>query len=824
MASEEKTSVFREDKLRAIDEAIGAAIEQGDIPGAVLWLESKGEAYHKAYGSRMTDPSTEKMTEDTVFDLASLTKVLATAPSILKLHERGKIDLDAPISEYLPEFLDGGVLPDANPEKPGDREFTEEEKAELVTPEQREEITVTMLLTHQSGLPPGIFLRDKDFWGHEEGVRRALSIGLKDRPGTRFRYSDVNFILLGEIVRRVSGQRLDEFAHEHFYSPLGMGDTLFQPPARGLTRIAPTTVIDGYGLLRGLVHDPTARRMEGVAGHAGLFSTAADVATFLRTVLGGGALGGVRVLEEETVELSLRNHLPESFGFARGLGWDISSGFAHQRGERFPRQGFGHTGWTGTSFWADPASGTFVILLANRNHPSEAGRTKQLRIEVGTLAGEAVGYTEPVPLSAGEAKKVPGSSSGGPAGEGSRVAPVAGADVVARTAPIARTAAGDGPEVLSGIDVLETEDFARLSGARVGLITNHTGINRQRRSTIDLLDEAPGVDLVALFSPEHGIRGNLETSSIGDGVDDATGLPIHSLYKSKERKPTTGQLKGISTLVFDIQDIGCRFYTYISTMGLSMEAAAEAGIRFVVLDRVNPIGGEIVDGPVRMGEGNNFTAFHDIPVQHGMTAGELARMFREERELDLELEVVALEGWNPAMRFDETGLPWVNPSPNMRNLTEALLYPGVGLIEFTNLSVGRGTPTPFELVGAPWIDHGRFNALLEEEDLPGLRLLPIRFTPQASRYEREDCGGVRFRISDRDVFRPLDLGLALARAIHELYPDTYDLAEKGNVLLRHPPTLEALLAGASNEEIRAGWEPELENFLKRRENFLLYGR
>ncbi|MEM9280242.1 MAG: exo-beta-N-acetylmuramidase NamZ domain-containing protein [Verrucomicrobiota bacterium] len=777
-------SGFNQRKLDQIGRVIETAIEEGKLPGAVLWIESKGEVYCQAYGHRSIWPSYEPMTVDTVFDVASLTKVLATTPAILHLVDQEKLDLDAPVSLYLPEFLEGGVRP--------------EPKDETLVPEDRERVTVRDLLTHQSGLPPGIFLSERDFWGHEAGVRRALTIGLLDKPKTVFRYSDVNFILLGEIVRRVSGMRIDRFVDEVFFSPMRLGQSGFVPTSQLHRRIAPTTKIEGYGLIRGQVHDPTARRMQGVAGHAGLFATVEEVAALTRLMLNRGRVGELQLLSEAAVEEATQNQLPETFEISRGLGWDISSPYAYQRGERFPREGFGHTGWTGTSVWVDPASETFVILLANRNHPAEGTSIKPLRIEVGTLAGEAVGYTRAVPLAEREEEETEDSFH-------------------------AVAAGGDGA-VLNGIDVLERDGFSALAGLRVGLVTNQTGINRQRRSTADLLAESPEVNLVALFSPEHGIRGVLEQDSVDDGRDLGTGLPIFSLYKSDSRKPTEAQLEGLDALVFDIQDIGCRFYTYVSTMGLAMEAAGEAGKKFIVLDRVNPIGGEVVDGPIRSGRGNDFVAFHDIPVQHGMTVGELAKMFREERGIEIDLQVIPVEGWHPSLRFDDTGLPWINPSPNIRSATQATLYPGVGLIEFTNVSVGRGTLTPFEHVGAPYIHEGRLAQRLREEDLPGIIFLPTRFTPDASVYEGEDCGGVRFVISDRDQLRPLDLGLALMRSLYDLHPGTFSLEEKGDVLLRHQPTLEAVLDGKSIEAVREGWQPELDHFLKRREAFLLYPR
>ncbi|MEM7603568.1 MAG: serine hydrolase, partial [Verrucomicrobiota bacterium] len=454
---------LQSEKLSQIDRAVETAISDGQIPGAVLWLESKGEVYHRAYGNRMVSPGAEKMTKDTIFDVASLTKVLATTPAILHLAEGGRLDIESPVSRYLPEFLEGGVR-----EEPKDPE---------VTVEDRKTITLKHLLTHQSGLPPGIFLSEEDFWGHDEGARRASMIGLTERPGTRFRYSDINFILLGEIVARVSGQRLDEYVEANLLGPLGMSASGFLPTGLAQPRIAPTEELKGFGLLRGIVHDPTARRMQGVAGHAGLFSTAQDIAIFLRVLMKGKPVSGNPILSHSTLQVATTNQLPESLEIARGLGWDIGSGFAYQRGEKFPTGGYGHTGWTGTSIWVDPASETFVILLANRNHPSESGRIRDLRIQVGTLAAEAVGYTQPSPLS-----------------EAAMVVPENGQ---------VQTAAGEGGGVLNGVDVLERNGFDVLKGLKIGLITNQTGITRSRRSTIDLLASAENVDLRALFSPEH---------------------------------------------------------------------------------------------------------------------------------------------------------------------------------------------------------------------------------------------------------------------------------------------------------------------------------
>jgi uncharacterized protein YbbC (DUF1343 family)/CubicO group peptidase (beta-lactamase class C family) len=772
---------FAAEKRQKIDAAINEAIKAGEIPGAVLWLESQGRVYQQAYGQKVKFPESAAMTLDTIFDLASLTKVLATAPSILHLYEAGRLDLNAPICQYLPEFRAGG-----NAELPVNVPTTAAD---------REKITVLHLLSHQSGLPPSISLTHKEFWGEEAGLRRALAINLVESPTTRFRYSDVNYILLGEIVRRISGERVDRYAATHLFNPLGMKQTAFMPDREWLPKIAPTTFIPDYGLLRGEVHDPVCRRMGGVAGHAGLFSTAEDVARFCRIWVDPGQ----KIFKAETLALATRPHTPEALKAPRGLGWDISSQFAVQRGEKFPLDGFGHTGWTGTSIWIDPKSQTFVILLANRNHPQESGKIRDLRFQIGTLAAEAVGYVEKVePLKATALDDLDRSG---------------------------QTAGGTAEVVRNGIDVLQENNFAPLAGMKIGLITNHTGINNARRSTIDLLADAPNVTLKRLFSPEHGIRGTLETDSISDEIDKKTGLPIISLYKIEGRKPTPEQLADLDALVFDIQDIGCRFYTYISTMGLAMEAASENGKKFIVLDRVNPIGGVVCDGPLREGPGNDFVAFHDIPVQHGLTVGELARLFKAERGLArLELLIIPVEGWKPAMYFDQTGLPWVNPSPNIRSLTQALLYPGVGLLEFTNLSVGRGTNTPFEIVGAPWITEGRLVDRLNDEKLPGILFVPVRFTPESSVYQNEDCGGVRMIVTDRSVLKPIDVGLAIGRAVLADYSETFDLGEQGNKLLRSPETHSKWLQGQSTKTIRKDWDKPLKQFKKRTQNALIYKR
>ena len=410
--------------------------------------------------------------------------------------------------------------------------------------------------------------------------------------------------------------------------------------------------------MQGEVHDPRAFRLGGVAGHAGLFSTAEDLALFAQMMLEHGRADGKQILAWRTVDVMTADY-PVSSG-VRGLGWDKRTGYSSNRGDLMTQQAFGHGGFTGTSMWIDPGLDLFVIFLSNRVHPDGKGAVNRLAGRIGSIAAAAI--------------ESPGESS--------TLAPHTGVE-----------------QVLCGIDVLQRDKFRQLDGKRAGLITNQTGINADGVTTARLLHDAPNVQLVALFSPEHGLQGKLDIPEIKDDQDTVTGLRVFSLY-GKTRRPTAEDLRGIDTLVFDIQDIGTRFYTYISTMGYAMEMAAQQHLTFVVLDRPNPINGVDVGGPVLDEGQQSFVGYHPIPVRHGMTVGELAELFRHELKLPVDLHVVTMEGWRRADYFDRTGLLWVNPSPNMRSLNEAFLYPGIGLLETTNLSVGRGTDTPFEVLGA----------------------------------------------------------------------------------------------------------------------------
>jgi CubicO group peptidase (beta-lactamase class C family) len=353
-------TVFHADKLAEMDAAINAAIADHRCPGGVLWLEHDGVAYHKAFGNRALVPAIEPMTEDTIFDAASLTKVTATTPAIMLLIQRGQVKLDAPVKTYIPEFTGG----------------------------DRDQVTVRELLTHTSGMPPDIETAT-DWHGWNTAIKMACAIKMAAAPATVYRYSDINFILLGEIVRRVSKMPLQVFVQKEIYRPLKMTDTGYLPPKSKLARVAPTEVVNGKPW-RGVVHDPTARHMGGVAGHAGLFFTTSDLARYARMLLNDGELDGVRIFKPETVKLMTSQQTPPTVAVLHGLGWDIDSPYAGPRGKLFPLGSYGHTGWTGGSLWIDPYSKTFVIFLSNRNHPTEAGNVIGLRRKLGTLAAEAV--------------------------------------------------------------------------------------------------------------------------------------------------------------------------------------------------------------------------------------------------------------------------------------------------------------------------------------------------------------------------------------------------------------------------------------------------
>ena len=771
--------------LATLDSIVEKSIAADEIPGAVLVAGHRGRVvFRKAYGSRAVLPQREPMTVETVFDLASLTKVVATTSAVMKLVEQGKIRLNDPIARYIPEFatgLQGG----------------------------KNEITLRQLMTHTAGLSP-LPRRIAAPEGTEQVLKAIYDDTLVSPPGSRFRYSDSDFILLGELVRRVSGVSLDAFVARNVFAPLGMSHTRFRPPAEWLPRIAPTEEIDlpegakagsGRGrLLRGVVHDPRARSMGGVAGHAGLFSTADDLAIFCRMLLSGGvAPSGKRIFTAATVQKMTAPQTPPWSPTLRGLGWDMDSTYSSARGELFPLGSFGHTGFTGTSMWLDPASQTFVILLANSVHPYGRPAISSLRSRVATAVAAAL-------LPAGARADSPGFHQ------------ALAASLLERSVGAGRAPARNA-HTQAGIDVLVEENFVPLRGKRIGLITNHTGFDRSGRRTIDLLARAEDVKLAAIFSPEHGILGRAE-AKVPSSTDAATGLPIYSLY-GERRRPTDEMLSGLDALVFDIQDAGVRFYTYTTTMAYAMEEAAKRHIAFYVLDRPNPLGGEAIEGPMLDRDRLSFIGYFPMPVRYAMTLAELAQMFNAENRIACELHVIAMKDWRRQDMFEATGLVWVSPSPNLRSLNAALLYPGIELLQAGGISVGRGTDTPFELFGAPWIHASQLADYLNRRFVPGVRFVPTRFTPNAGLYKDELCEGISLVITDRASLHSMLMGLEVAAALAKLYPDHFAL-EKTITLLGSQAALERLKRGDAPGAIVADWADELESFKKVRAKYLLY--
>jgi uncharacterized protein YbbC (DUF1343 family)/CubicO group peptidase (beta-lactamase class C family) len=751
-------------RFAKIDQAARQEIAAGHVPGAVILVGYHDRiVYRKAFGKRALDPCPRPMRLDTIFDLASLTKVVATTNAIMQLVDQGLISLDAPAAKYWPAFAANG--------KGG--------------------ITIRQLLTHTSGLRAGMTSRVR--WSDYDGAMAAIALDHPvSIPGTRFRYSDVNFIVLGEIVRRVSHMPLNVYCAHKIFRPLGMKDTSFKPSLKLKSRIAPSD-FQGHGLRWGVVSDPTAYRMGGVAGHAGVFSTADDLALLAQMLIKGGESRGQRILSSQAVAAMTKPyHIPGS-STQRGLGWDIRSPYSKVFNAAFPKGSFGHTGYTGTAIWIDPRSETFLIILTDRLHPNGKGSVKPLRAKTAAAVAEAVPMGPPARVGLIDASDDPATMGRG---------------------------AGDGPDqVRPGIEVLAAKGFASLVGKNIGVITNHTGIDTSGRSTLNLLLRAPGVKVRAIFSPEHGLSGQLD-ERIASGQDAASGLPVYSLY-GQVKRPTARMLKGLDALVYDIQDVGTRFYTYITTMAYAMEAAADAGLDFYVLDRPDPITAAVVQGPVLDPDLQSFIGYFPLPVRYGMTAGELARLFNQEKAIGAKLHVVPMAGYRRQTWFNQTGLRWINPSPNLRSLTQASLYPGVGMIESANVSVGRGTATPFEIVGAPWISGDRLARYLNRRQIAGIVFEPISFVPAARPYAHRKCGGVRLRLMDRAALDTPALGVELAAALNRLYPGKFQL-DRTMSMIGSRQVLQAIKNGDDPRDIRSRWQPGLDRFNRLRARYLLY--
>lgn len=762
-------------RLQILDSIVRDAIDNREVPGAVVLVVHDGEVlYKKALGNRALDPKSEAMTLDTIFDVASLTKVVATTTAVMQLVQRGDLRLNDPIAKYLPQFSQNG----------------------------KEDVTVRDLMTHFSG-----FRDDLDLSTPWQGRDTALSMAYAEKlvapSGSRFQYSDINYIVLGALVEKITDTTLDHYCESHIFTPLGMTHTRFLPPVSWRPKIAPTDLDENGKMLRGTVHDPTARRMGGVAGHAGLFSTVDDLAKFATALMSGS-----QVLSPLMVEKMTSPSQPPNATVLRGLGWDIDSQLSSNRGALLPVGSYGHTGFTGTSIWIDPTTKTYIIILANAVHPRGKGNAVALRSKIAT----AVAAT--LPLTIDEKEEL----------RWERITGYSEAQSSAR-----RVVSRNG-NVQTGIDLLQVHNFDALhlsadkeEKKKIGLLTNQTGVDSQGRRTIDILKQAPGVSLDVIFSPEHGAAGTLDTTNVTDSKDPVTDVPILSVYGATDtsRRPSPDALKNLDAIVVDLQDAGARFYTYETTVGYFLEAAAKANVEVIVLDRPNPITGSIVQGPISDIGHESFTNYSPIPVRHGMTMGELAKMFNTEHNINAKLTVIPMEGWLRGDWYDSTGLGWVNPSPNLRNLTQDALYPGVAMVEGTNVSVGRGTDTPFELLGAPWIKARDLASYLNARNIAGVRFVPTQFTPFSSNYSGQLCQGVNIVLVDRNTLDAPELGIELATALHKLYADQFQL-EKMKDLLVNQAVYDAISQGQDARRIAQDWQDALDAFSKRRQPYLLY--
>lgn len=761
--------------LHAVDAVINRAIEAGQIPGAVLIVGHDGQiVIRKAYGMRSLEPRREPMTVETVFDIASLTKCIVTATALAQLVERGEVRLNDPVAKYLPDFARNG----------------------------KEDITVRQLATHYSGLR-------EDFKSSPAGRRSAYRMADEEEPisppGSEFRYSDINYIVLGELIEKLSGLPLEDYAQKNIFTPLGMTRTRYLPPASWVSEIAPTEIDKGNKPLRGVAHDPTAQDMGGVAGHAGVFSTADDLAKFAQAILDKKFVVSAPMLEKMA-----EPQQPPTATVLRGIGWDIDSPFSSNRGALLPVGSFGHTGFTGTSLWIDPTTNTYFVLLTNAVHPRirPGSPAVALRDKVATAVAAALKLSP----SEDELRRTLSLTGYNEALAGSR-----------------RLASRNG-EVKTGLDVLVAENFRTLTQLahgreplRVGLVTNQTGLDSPGRRTIDLLAHAEGLKLTAIFSPEHGVTGALDTTSIGDTIDAATGVKVYSVYGTTDaqKRPSPEVLRTLDAVVFDLQDAGARWYTYETTLGYFLEACAKADVPLIVLDRPNPITGSFIQGPVSDDGKSSFVNYMPEPVRHGMTLGELARMFNSERNLRARLTVVKMQGWQRGDWFDSTGLPWTPPSPNLRRPMQAVLYPGVAMVEGTNVSVGRGTDSPFELLGAPWIDARQLAANLNARKLSGIRFVPTDFTPIVNPYANQLCHGVNFVLTDRNQLDSPELGVELASALFKLYPQLYKM-DRIIELLANQQTVDAIRAGQDPRRIADDWRDRRDAWQKLRSKYLLY--
>lgn len=718
-----------------LNEALSGAVRASGAPGAVACVADLDTVYClAAAGSRQRKPVALPATTDTPYDLASLTKVIATTTAFMTLWEQGRVDLDQPVGEVVP-------VPAFN------------------------RFTFRHLITHTSGLPAG-FPWYRDATSLTEMIQRAGTVTLRTSPGARREYSDIGFMILGKAVELLVGDTLDAHCRTRFWQPLGMEHTDYRPPAAWAGTCAATEECEWRGrLMVGEVHDENAFAAGGVSGHAGLFSTAPDLMRFCRALLSG------KLLKRETLAMMIRlDHVP--FYPWQGLAWKVDPWVCGSEGYLPSRRAFGHTGWTGTCVWMDLDRGLFSILLSNTCHPSRRGRDNPTLRRVFHDA-------------------------------------------------IARQCYPKSSNTHTGLDRIVWDGFEPISGKRLALLTHRPAISEVGTGILDVLKLYPGANLRRIYSPEHGFLASAEAGQTVKGQQGA--VPIVSLYGEKKR-PDPAELADVDLFLVDLQDIGARYYTYAHTMKECLAACAQAGVPVMVLDRPNPLGSDVLEGPVAA-ESGSPVCWAPVPVRHGMTLGELAMYFRDTqiKEGKLNLTVQPLDSWLPARLHHECALPWLPPSPNIPRPETALLYVGMCLFEGTNLNEGRGTDTAFHLIGAPWLDPLRVLDALDPAETAGCALRPNFYTPQAipgkaadPRFKGVRCNGIRVMPTDFARVRPFTLALALLSAIRKCHPNDFAWGPFFDTLAGGPTLRRQLEDGLRPSEIVAAAAPGIEAYRAKR--------
>ncbi|MDK1021024.1 MAG: DUF1343 domain-containing protein [Candidatus Hydrogenedentes bacterium] len=717
------------DPIRA---ALRKAVKESGSPGAVLYIGDLERDYLQiAHGDRQRIPSRKSVRNDTLYDLASLTKVVATATAVMMLRDEGAFRLDQSITDFVP------------------------------IPAFRE-MRIFDLLTHTSGLVPvERYFETMD--SLDEMLQRYAEEGIENPPGVMHSYSDVGFMLLGRLVEIVAQDSLDAFCRKRIFEPLGMTRTAFNPPVEWSANCAATEDDPWRGrIVLGEVHDENTYAVGGVSGQAGLFSTTADLARFCRAFLRGD------LLKRSTVDEMTRFGSVPLYPW-QGLAWQIDPWSSKKTGFLPSRNAFGHAGWTGTSLWMDRATGLFVILLSNTIHPSREVRDNEtLRRIVHTAIG----------------------------------------DTFYRTV-----------NAHSGLDRLVRENFTVLEDKRIALLTNHAAVDQLGRHIFQLLPFALNTELRLVYSPEHGIQGQAEA---GETVEGQRGpVSVISLYGDR-KTPSQEELSRVDLFIVDLQDIGSRYYTYMATMRQCMAACAKAKVPVLVLDRPNPLGGQVLEGPIAV-DTSSLVSNTAIPVRHGMTMGELATWYTQTdlKNRHVDLTVNLLDNWQPRRFFHECNLPWVPPSPNIPTPETALLYAGMCLFEATNLNEGRGTDTPFALIGAPWLDASGVIGAVKRQESAGCELHDVTYTPRSipgkasdPRYRDHLCHGIRIEVTDFDRFRPFTLAVALLIVIRKRHPShfAWSGSPEIDVLAGGPDLRSRIERGHSARRIIARYRAQLNEF------------